>query len=148
MPRMGMAAVAALLLALPAAAADKREPPTCAAIAFRPVLSGAEDGVRDAGLYKSRFGRIVLKAEIKAGVTAGYSVEINGKPLTNVAPADLPKTATACAKVKRLSAPATTAEQCSGDALTVLITHSDEQRYFLLYGRTGGNWHFCSAGTA
>jgi len=148
MPRIGMAAAAVLLLALPAVAAEKREPPTCAAIAFRPVLSGAEDGVRDAGLYKSRFGRIVLKADVKGGVAVGYSVEINGKPLTNVAPADLPKTAAACAKVKRLGAPAKTAEQCSGDALTVLITHSDEQRYFLLYGRTAGNWHFCSAGKA
>jgi hypothetical protein len=143
-----MAAMAALLLALPAAAAEKREPPTCAAIAFRPILSGLEDGVRDAGVYKSRFGRIVLKADVKNGVASGYVVEINGKPLTVVDPADLPKTAAECAKVKRLTAPAKTPATCTGDGLTVLITHSDDQRYFLLYGRTGGSWHFCSGGTA
>jgi hypothetical protein len=150
MQRIGWAAVAAVaaLGAYSAAAADKREPPSCAAIAFRPVPSGLSDGVQDAGLYKSRFGRIELKANVKGGAAESYFVEINGKPLAAVPAANVPKEAAACAKVKRLSAPGKPLDPCSGDRLTVLITHHADKRYFLLYGHSGGTWHYCSAGTA
>ena len=150
MLKFEFAATAALvaLVALSAVAAEKKEPPSCAAIAFRPVPSGLNDGVQDAGLYKSRFGRIELKANVKGGVAESYFVEINGKPLSAVPAPNLPKEAESCAKVKRMSAPAKPLDPCSGDRLSVLITHHDDKRYFLLYGHSGGTWHYCSAGTA
>jgi hypothetical protein len=150
MLRVEFAAAAALvaLLALPAAAAETRTPPSCAAIAFHPVAAGLNDGVQDAGLYKSRFGRIEVKANVKSGAAEGYFVEIDGKPLTSVAAPDLPKEAADCATTKRLSAPAKAQDPCSGDRLTVLITHGGDKRYFLLYGHSAGAWKFCSAGTA
>jgi hypothetical protein len=150
MPKFEMFAALAwvALSALPAAAADKKEPPSCAAIAFRPVASGLTDGVQDAGLYKSRFGRIEVKAAVKDGASQGYFVEIDGKPLNKVAIPDLPPDAASCAKVKRLAAPAAALDPCTGDRLTVLITHGGDKRYFLLYGHSGGSWRFCSAGTA
>ncbi|HUZ73199.1 MAG TPA: hypothetical protein VMU87_09445 [Stellaceae bacterium] len=139
------AAVALIgLTALPAAAAERREPPSCAAIRFRPIPSGLSDGVQDAGIYKSRFGRIDVKANVKAGAAQSYFVEINGTKLA--ARAVLPKAAATCAKVKRLSAPGKPLEPCSGDALTVLITHSGDKRYFLLYAHSGRTWRYCSGG--
>jgi hypothetical protein len=150
MPKLEMAAALAalVLMALPAAAADKKEPPSCAAIAFRPVASGLTDGEQDAGLYKSRFGRIEVKANVKDGTPQGYFVEIDGKPLAKVASGDLPADAASCAKVKRMSAPTAALDPCTGDRLTVLITHNGDKRYFLLYGHNGGSWKFCSAGAA
>jgi hypothetical protein len=150
MRKLAFAACAALvaLLAIPAVAAEKREPPACAAIAFRPVPSGLNDGVQDAGIYKSRFGRIDLKANVKGGAAQSYFVEINGKPLAAVPAGNLPKEAENCAKVKRMGAASKPLDPCSGDRLTVLITHHGDKRYFLLYGHSGGTWHYCSAGTA
>ena len=67
-------------LASPAlAAAPEKTPPACAAIAFRPVASGMTDGDQDAGLYRSRFGRMVLKATVKGGEAQDYHVEVDGK---------------------------------------------------------------------
>jgi hypothetical protein len=140
------AAILGPLLAPPAAAID-RQPPSCAAIAFRPVATGGNDGEQEAGLYKSRFGRIVVKAAIKGGAAQNYFVEINGKPLGR-APANLPQSVADCAKAKRLGAPAKALDTCTGDRLTVLIDHSGEQRYILLYAHSGNAWRFCSAGTA
>jgi hypothetical protein len=150
---LALAAVlgAALLLQLPAAsAADKREPPSCSAIAFRPIPPGSSDGVQDAGLYHSRFVRIEVKASVKGG-QPDYFVEINGKKPTSVAARDLPKDVAACAKLKRMSAPGAAAVPCTGDRLTVLTSHSGDERYYLLYGHEGkgpDGWRFCSAGTA
>ncbi len=133
------------LMALPAAAADKREPPSCAAIRFRPIPSGLSDGIQDAGLYKSRFGRIDVKANVKNGAAQSYFVDVNGTKLA--ARAELPKAAATCAKVKRLGAPIKPLEPCSGDALTVLITHSGDKRYFMLYAHSSGSWRYCSGGS-
>ena len=144
------AAVAACLLSLPLlapASAAEREPPACAAIAFRPVPSGLTDGEQDAGLYKSRFGRIEVKASVKSGEAQNYFVEINGKQLEPVKGA-LPKALATCAKMKRLSTPAKAAAACTGDRLTVLISHVGDKRYILLYGHSAGAWQFCSAGIA
>jgi len=150
MPRILIAVVTLLagLAVVPAVAADKKEPPSCSAITFRPVPSGMTDGVTDAGLYKSRFGRIEVKTTVKDGTAQDYFVEINGKPLDKVAAKDLPKDIGACAKVKRMSAPAASVDACTGDRFTVLITHDGEKRYFLLYGHAGGSWKFCRAGSA
>lgn len=146
-------AAAGLLVALAASAfaAEKREPPSCSAIAFRPIASGLSDGVQDAGLYKSRFGKIEVKANVKGGAAESYFVEINGKPPLAVAGQDLPSDVTACAKLKRMSAPSMAMAPCVGDRLTVLTSHSGDKRYYLLYGHQGRGseaWHFCSAGTA
>jgi hypothetical protein len=147
---LGAAAAALGVIGLissgPALAADKH-PPACSAIAFRPVPSGLTDGVQDAGLYKSRFGRIEVKAAVKSGEAQNYYVEVNGKQL-GAPNGALPQTVQACAKAKRLSAPAKADGACTGDRFTVLIDHSGQQRYILLYGHRGGTWHYCSAGIA
>jgi hypothetical protein len=152
MPRVELAVAAALFacVSLPAAAAT-REPPACSAMTFRPIASGLNDGVQNAGLYKSRFGRIEVKANVKGGAAQGYFVEIDGKPPTAVAAADLPKNVTECAKLKRMSAPDKPEDPCLGDRLAVLTSHSGDKRYTLLYGHEGHGaeaWHFCSAGAS
>ncbi|MGH7088588.1 MAG: hypothetical protein ACREFQ_06780 [Stellaceae bacterium] len=152
MPRVETAVLIALIaLVLPASAAERRAPPACSAIAFRPIPSGATDGVENAGLYRSRFGQMEVKADVQNGVAKNYFVEIDGKRPTPVAPQDLPKEVAACAKLKRLSAPVKTETPCLGDRLTVLTSHIGDKRYYLLYGHQGrgaGGWHFCAAGAA
>jgi len=140
---------AAVLSLLPAhnLGAAESEPPACAAIAFRPNLSSAGEGDQDAGLYKSRFGRIEVKATVKAGGVENYYVRINGKALGPVAGA-LPKSIETCAKAKRLTAPADAEATCTGDRVAVLIDHVGAQRYVLLYAHRAGVWRFCSAGLA
>lgn len=127
--------------------AAESEPPACAAIAFRPNLSAAGEGDQDAGLYKSRFGRIEVKATVKAGGVENYYVQINGKTLAPVTGA-LPKSVETCAKAKRLTVPANAEATCTGDRIAVLIDHVGEQRYVLLYAHRAGAWRFCSAGLA
>ncbi len=127
--------------------ATPSQPPNCAAIAFRPILSRSGDGQQDAGLYKSRFGRIEVKALVKDGETQKYFVEINGKELAPVGGA-LPATLATCATAKRLAVPGTPEPDCTGDQVTVLIDHSGEERYVLLYVHRAGTWRFCSAGIA
>jgi hypothetical protein len=111
-------------------AAPSGTPPNCSAIAFRPILARTGDGEQDAGLYKSRYGRI----------------EINGKRLT--ATTNLPSAIALCAKTKRLPAPGAPDPGCTGDQLQVLNVHSGDDRYVLLYAHRAGAWHFCSAGTS
>ena len=148
-PVLGVLLAATLLFLGPISgrSATQTQPPNCAAIAFRPILSRSGDGQQDAGLYKSRFGRIEVKALVKDGVTQKYFVEINGKEL---APASgtLPASLSTCASAKRLSAPGTPEADCTGDQVTVLIDHSGEERYVLLYVHRAGAWRFCSAGIA
>lgn len=146
-PVFGAVLAVAMLLLAPASAkaATQSQPPNCAAIAFRPILSRSGDGQQDAGLYKSRFGRIEVKALVKDGVTQKYFVEINGKELAPVA-GTLPPSLTACAAAKRLSAPGTPEPDCIGDQVTVLIDHSAAERYVLLYVHHAGAWRFCSVG--
>lgn len=149
LPAFGAVLAAAMLFLGPVSgqAAPANQPPNCAAIAFRPILSRSGDGQQDAGLYKSRFGRIEVKAQVKDGVTQKYFVEINGKELGPVTGA-LPDSLAACASAKRLSAPGTPEPDCTGDQVTVLIDHSGDQRYVLLYVHRAGTWRFCSIGTA
>jgi len=130
-----------------AAEAAKKEPPACAAITFRPVPSGLSDGEQNAGLYKSRFGRIEVMATVRNGEAVNYFVEVNGKPPTKVDGA-LPASIALCAKAKRFGAVGNPPERCTGDKLAVLIEHTGDQRYVLLYAHRGGEWHFCSAGGA
>jgi hypothetical protein len=144
--------VATALTAVVAAAgnasqAAEKEPPACAAITFRPVPSGLSDGDQNAGLYKSRFGRIEVIASVKNGEPVNYFVSVNGKPPAAISGA-LPASLAACAKAKRLGAIGNPPEHCVGDKLAVLIDHTGAQRFVLLYAHRSGEWHFCSAGTA
>jgi len=127
-------------------AADK-EPPACAALTFRPVGSGLPDGNTNAGLYKSRFGRIEVVATVKGGEAVTYFVQVNGKPPAAIAGA-LPQSVVACAKAKRFGAVGNPPDHCLGDRLAVLIDHTHDQRFVLLYAHRAGEWRFCSAGGA
>jgi hypothetical protein len=142
-----LAAATFLLGVASAQSSTPSQPPNCAAIAFRPILSRSGDGQQDAGLYKSRFGRIEVKAQVKDGTTQKYFVQINGKEL-GPAERTLPASLATCASAKRLPAPGTPEADCTGDQVTVLIDHSGEQRYVLLYVHRASAWHFCSAGIA
>lgn len=148
-PFFGAAAVALffLLSLVPGRAASLREPPSCAAIAFQPIPARSGTGQQDAGLYKSRFGRIELKAVVKNGVPQNYFVEIDGKPLAPVK-GPLPISISECAKAKRLTPPGKSVKACVGDQLTVMIDHVGDDRYMLLYAYHGRAWHFCRAGIA
>ena len=128
-----------------ARAAGTKEPPNCAAIAFRPIASGMTDGTQDAGLYKSRFGRIELKATVKSGEAQDYFVEVGGKQPTPVtaAPAGL----AACAQSKKLPPAGSASAACTGDRFMVLVDHAGKDRLFALYARQGSTWHFCRAGS-
>jgi hypothetical protein len=143
------AAVLAMIAGLAATSSDgmaapSGAPPNCSAIAFRPILARTGDGEQDAGLYKSRYGRIEVKATVKDGNPQNYFVEINGKRLTSAA--NLPNAIALCAKTKRLPAPGAADPACVGDQLQVLNVHSGDDRYVLLYAHRAGAWHFCSAG--
>ena len=50
--------------------------PSCAALAFRPVPAGASDGEQSAGMYRSRFARLELRASIKSGAPANYYIMV------------------------------------------------------------------------
>jgi len=128
------------------AAAPAKTPPACAAIAFRPVASGMTDGEQDAGLYKSRFGRIVLKATVKTGEAQDYHVEVDGKQPT--AAASPPASLASCAQAKKLPAPAAASGTCTGDGFKVVVDHTGKERLVALYARSGKTWHFCRAGSA
>jgi hypothetical protein len=143
----GVGLIALMACASPAVAAPpQKTPPACAAIAFRPVASGMTDGEQDAGLYKSRFGRIELKATVKSGEAQDYHVEVDGKQPTAVAtpPAGL----AGCAKSKKLPAPAAASGACTGDGFKVVIEHVGKGRLVALYARNGKDWRFCRAGSA
>ena len=128
------------------AAPPPKTPPACSAIAFRPVASGMTDGEQDAGLYKSRFGRIVLKATVKTGEAQDYYVEIDGKqPAAEATP---PASLATCAKAKKLPAPAAASGACTGDGFKVIVDHAGKNRLVALYARKGKDWHFCRAGSA
>lgn len=135
----------AVLLAAPAFAAEKKGPPACAAIDFRPVAQGMPDGQMEAGMYKSRFGRIEVMATMKGGEARDYFAVVNGKPLKALAQA--PKSAEGCATAKKVSAPAKATEACVGTKLRVVIDSAGKEKVLMLYGLKDRTWTFCRAGT-
>jgi hypothetical protein len=124
----------------------QKAPPTCAAIAFRPVPSGMTDGEQQAGMYKSRHAKLELHAQVKQGEAVDYFVIAEGKRL-GAAPASLPEAAASCAAAKKMPGPGAPASPCTGQRFTVVIAHAGKDRLALLYGLDGSNWRFCSAGT-
>jgi hypothetical protein len=148
---LGLAALSGLLLAgfvaAPASAAARKEPPACAAVKFRPVPSGMTDGEQDAGLYKSRFGKIELRAAVQSGEPQDYYLVVNGQKLSPVA-GNLPKTAENCAREKKMPTPAKAAgKSCTGQRFNAVIAHNGQQKVLMLYGLQDRQWAFCSAGT-
>ena len=123
-----------------------RGAPSCAAISYRALPSGASDGEQQAGLYKSRFVTLVLRATVKGGQATDYYVEANGKRLAAVSGA-LPQTLAQCAAAKQLPAPDNAQSACTGQHFRVLIAHSGKERLAALYAMDGGTWHFCNAGS-
>ncbi|HEX9534502.1 MAG TPA: hypothetical protein VF924_03465, partial [Stellaceae bacterium] len=69
--------LALALAAFPAEAATKAAP-ACSAISFRPLPPGMPDGEQQAGMYKSRHGRLELRAEVKQGNPSDYYVTSAG----------------------------------------------------------------------
>ncbi len=137
--------LALALAAFPAEAATKAAP-ACSAISFRPLPPGMPDGEQQAGMYKSRHGRLELRAEVKQGNPSDYYVTSAGKRISAVA-SSLPEAAVTCAAAKKMPKPDTPASSCTGQRFTVVIAHSGDQRLALLYAQDGSSWHFCSAGT-
>ncbi|MDQ2105678.1 hypothetical protein [Azospirillum isscasi] len=142
----GAAALATLALAQPAFA-QKKEPPACAAVSFRPIAPGAPDGETDAGLYKSRFGKIEVKAEVKGGQATNYYMVLNGKRID--AAANPPKAADSCLTSKSVKLPyqKQAAGACTGNRFRVVIDRSGKQPVALFFGLHGDDWAYCSGTT-
>ena len=141
--------LALALAGFPAEAATKapgKAAPACSAINFRSLPAGMPDGEQQAGMYKSRHGRLELRAEVKQGNPVDYYVTSAGKRLA-AAPSSLPEAAASCASAKKMPKPEPPVSPCTGQRFTVIVAHAADQRLALLYGQDGGGWHFCSAGT-
>ncbi|HYM03359.1 MAG TPA: hypothetical protein VET85_10460, partial [Stellaceae bacterium] len=85
--------------------------------------------------------------DVKSGEAQNYFVEVNGKKPAAIM-GKLPASVETCAKAKRLGAVGAPPDSCVGDKLAVLVDHSGDQRYVLLYAHRSGEWHFCSVGGA
>ncbi|MDR3516402.1 MAG: hypothetical protein P4M00_11330 [Azospirillaceae bacterium] len=142
-----LAAAALATGTMPAHAADK-QPPTCAAISFRPLASGMADGDYDAGLYQSRFARITLKGTVKGGTATNYFLTLNGKQPETLK--DLPKTASGCLASKHVVLPAKTqpAGACTGDRFRVVIFNTGKEKVTALFGLHGAAWDLCTVNKA
>ncbi|KAA0590542.1 hypothetical protein FZ938_00040 [Azospirillum oryzae] len=147
-----MSVPAALLLAggfatLAAAPAEAKDPPSCAAISFRALPGGAPDGEQDAGLYKSRFGKIEVKADVKGGQATNYYMVLNGKKVDG--PANPPKMSDACLKSKHVKLPFAKQPQgtCTGSRFRVVVDRSSGKPVAAFFGLQGEDWAYCSATT-
>lgn len=127
------------------AGSSTKGPPSCGAINFRPLTSGLQEGTQDAGLYKSRFGKIVLRAEVSGGQAKNYYIEVNGKrpePLKGAVPASV----NTCLNSKHVKTPPPQAgSACIGDRFRVVVDNTGKQKYVMLFGLQGDTWHICSA---
>jgi hypothetical protein len=119
-------------------------PPTCAAISYRPLPAGAGDGEQQAGIYKSRFVTLVLRAEVKGGQASDYYVVAGDKRLADAG--TVPEAVAHCAAAKKLPPPRSALTPCTGEGFRVLVAHSGRERLAALYARDGNSWHFCNAG--
>ena len=120
-------------------------PPACGAINFRPLGSGLQDGPQNAGLYLSRFGKILLHAEVSGGQARNYTVEVKGKQLEPLK-GGLPSTVAACLNSKHVKTPApAVGANCLGERLRVVLDHTTSQKYVMLFALQGDVWKLCSA---
>jgi hypothetical protein len=140
-------AVAMLAATGEADAQAKKQPPACALIKFRALPEGVGEGEQEAGMYKSRFGRINVMGTVKNGRAENYFVTVDGKKLAPVT--SLPASVASCAQTKKMPAPpATAASACAGSRLNVLIDRAGANRVLVLYALEGRKWTPCMAGTA
>jgi hypothetical protein len=139
---LGVAASPAWAAAKPAAG---KPAPSCAALAFRPVPAGASDGEQTAGMYRSRFARLELRASVQNGAPANYYIVAGGTRLA--AAQGLPEAAADCAILKKMPKPQAAVDTCTGDRFTMVVAHAGDKRYALLYAASGSNWRFCNGGT-
>jgi hypothetical protein len=119
--------------------------PSCAALAFRPVPAGTSDGEQTAGMYRSRFAKLELRASVQNGAPANYYIVAGGTRLP--AALGLPEAAANCAALKKMPLPQATVDACAGDRFTMVVAHAGDKRYATLYAANGSNWRFCNAGT-
>jgi hypothetical protein len=143
---IGLAAALVTVSVEGAGKASGKAAPACSAINFRPLPSGMPDGERQAGMYKSRYARLELRADVKQGNPVDYYVTSGGKRVGS-APSSLPEAAANCAAAKKLPKPETPSSSCTGQRFKVVVAHAGDQRLALLYAEDGANWRFCSAGT-
>jgi hypothetical protein len=145
--RVGLALAVSLAVGLAsgAVAANEKSPPTCSQISFRALVPGAPDGEQDAGLYKSRFGKVEVKANVKGGEAQDYFMTINGKrPEAFAGP--LPKHVDSCLKSKSVVLPVKSqAGACTGSRFRVVVDRSAAPNLAMFFGLKGGEWHLCSA---
>ncbi|HLN24267.1 MAG TPA: hypothetical protein VK558_09815 [Patescibacteria group bacterium] len=146
--RIALLAASSLLAATAlASSAQAKAAPACAAINFRPVSGSPNDGTMDAGLYRSRFGTITLRAEVSGGVAHNYYIEINGKRPDAVKGA-LPAAVNPCLNTKHVKTPApSVGEACTGTRFRVVIDTLGKIKYVMLFGLDGDTWKQCSAST-
>ena len=143
--------IAALLLtgglAMLATPALAKDPPSCAAISFRTLPAGGPDGEQDAGLYKSRFGKIEVKADVKGGQATTYYMVLNGRKVDG--PASPPKMSDACLKSKHVKLPFArqAAGTCTGSRFRVVVDRSSGKPVAAFFGLQGEDWAYCSATT-
>jgi hypothetical protein len=123
----------------------RKGPPSCGAINFRPLGSGLQEGTQDAGLYRSRYGKVVLRAEVSAGQAKTYFVELNGKKLEQLKGA-LPEAVNSCLNSKHVKTPPPAAgDSCLGERFRVVLNTTNKQKYVMLFGLQGDTWKLCSA---
>jgi hypothetical protein len=142
----GLAVALAAFAPAATAKAPAKAPPACSAITFRSLAAGMTDGEHEAGMYKSRYGRLELYGKVKQGAAVDYYVVAGGQRVA-AASGNLPEAAVSCAAAKKMPRPEAPASSCAGQRFRVLVAHAGDQRLALLYGDDGGSWHFCSAGT-
>jgi hypothetical protein len=126
----------------------EKGPPACGAVSFRPLASGLSDGNQQSGLYRSRYGSIVLLAKVQGGQPTDYFLELNGKtpePFT----AAVPKSADGCLKSKSVKLPvAKSSGACVGTRFRVVLDRSTQQPLALLFALQGDDWKLCSTAKA
>ena len=82
------------------------------------------DGNQQSGLYRSRYGSIVLQAKVQGGQPTDYFMELNGKT-PEPSPPLFPKSADGCLKSKSVKLPVAKAQgACVGTRFRVVLDRS------------------------
>ena len=146
----GMLAVTAFLAPSIGLSAEKEKkaPPACGAVSFRPLVPGLADGEQQSGHYRSRFGSVDIIAKVQGGQAIDYFMQFNGKkpePFT----AALPKSADGCLKSKSVKLPVAKADgACMGTRFRVVLDRSTQQPLAILFALQGDDWKLCNAAKA
>ncbi|WP_207478212.1 hypothetical protein [Arenibaculum pallidiluteum] len=127
-----------------AAAQSGKQPPSCGAINFRPLENPSGDGDQQAGLYRSRFARIQVMAEVAGGQVRNYHMLLNGQR-AGKAGGPVPSGAEACLRSKNVKVPVETAAagQCAGSRFRVVTDRSVQPASAMLFALQGDVWKLC-----